>query len=167
MKANLRQDILETMKQQGTPCRCIRCREPRRDSASPEEAQLVIQQYETLGGTELFISYENKERTTLYGFVRLRLPKDPHPKIIKKLPDLKDAAIIRELHVYGAVSPINSGEGKVQHRGFGKKLMAEAEKIAQEHGYAHIAVISGIGVRQYYEKIGYHLADTYMVKKLS
>lgn len=166
MKANLRQDILETMKKEGTPCVCIRCREPRRNSDAVDDATLITRTYETRGGTELFISFESPDKKTLYGFIRLRLPQNPNKNLIKKLPELKGAALIRELHVYGPVIPIDSKDGKVQHRGLGKKLMEAAETISQEKGYKKIAVISGIGVRKYYEKIGYSLQGTYMTKNL-
>jgi elongator complex protein 3 len=83
----------------------------------------------------------------------------------------KDAAIIRELHVYGQMKPVydeNSDEeiGQTQHLGLGKKLMLEAEKISRAADYKKIAVISGIGVRNYYRKLGYKLEETYMTKKL-
>jgi len=29
-----------------------------------------------------------------------------------------------------------------------------------------MAIISGIGVREYYRKLGYHLEGTYMIKEL-
>jgi len=167
MKANLRQDIMQLMKDQGTPCKCIRCREPRRTSAEVDDTNLVVREYQTQGGKELFISYESKDKKTIYGFVRVRLPQETHPQILKNLPDLKDAAIIRELHVYGPVIPIDSTDGLVQHKGFGKKLMAAAEKHAKDAGYIRMAVISGIGVREYYKKqLGYKLGETYMIKTL-
>ena len=74
-------------------------------------------------------------------------------------------ALIRELHVYGELVPVGKGK-KVQHAGLGKKLMKEAEKIAKGCGFKKIAVISGIGVRPYYKKLGYKLKNTYMVKTL-
>ena len=83
------------------------------------------------------------------------------------IPENKDCAFIRELHVYGQLVEI----GKIstlgtQHKGYGKKLVKEAEKIAQEKGFSKLSVISGVGVRGYYEKIGYHKEGTYMIKKL-
>jgi len=81
---------------------------------------------------------------------------------------LNDWAIIRELHTYGSVVPIKAKSKKaIQHKGLGKKLMAEAEKIVKkETKLKKIAVISGIGVRDYYRKLGYRLKDGYMIKKL-
>ena len=75
-------------------------------------------------------------------------------------------ALIRELHTYGELIPIKSKISAVQHMGLGKRLMQEAERLAKKNGYKRIAVISGIGVRGYYRKLGYRLQDTYMVKTL-
>ena len=75
--------------------------------------------------------------------------------------------MIRELHVYGKMTSIvNETTLNVQHRGYGKMLVAQAEKIAQENGYNKIAIISGVGVRQYYEKLGYKLHNNYMIKDI-
>jgi len=87
--------------------------------------------------------------------------------VVVFLPELQDAALIRELHTYGKMVPLNQNQqSAVQHLGFGRKLMATAEKIAQENGFRKIAVIAGIGVRQYYRKLGYRCRGTYMIKKL-
>ncbi|MCC6639505.1 tRNA uridine(34) 5-carboxymethylaminomethyl modification radical SAM/GNAT enzyme Elp3 [Candidatus Falkowbacteria bacterium] len=166
MRANLRQDILQHLQKINQPCRCIRCREPKHQEVDPNSITLTHLAYETEGGTEYFISYESKDNSTLFGFVRLRLPFDISKKITSKLPALKKSALIRELHVYGAVVPINSQGNKVQHKGLGTRLMHEAEKIAAQHGYNKISVISGIGVRKYYEKLGYHQESTYMTKTI-
>lgn len=92
-------------------------------------------------------------------FLRLRLQKETF------IDELDNAAIIRELHTYGQLMPLKEKNKKaVQHLGLGKKLMQEAEKMAQKNGYKKIAVISGIGVRQYYQKLGYRQEGTYMVK---
>ncbi|GAI25801.1 unnamed protein product, partial [marine sediment metagenome] len=86
-------------------------------------------------------------------------------------PVLKNAAIIRELHTYGQLHPLNYGDRisiiSPQHKGMGKKLIKEAEKIAKkEFGISKMAVISGIGARDYYKrKLGYRLKETYMVKQ--
>ena len=81
------------------------------------------------------------------------------------MTDIKNCALIRELHVYGELVPIGNRK-KVQHAGLGKKLMAEVEKIARANGFKKIDVISGVGARGYYRKLGYKLEDTYMVKSL-
>ena len=101
----------------------------------------------------------------MYGFVRLRLSNHTD------LPCLQDTALIRELHVYGQVATCTkTNENKqieVQHKGFGTQLMKKAEEIAYQHHYYRIAVISGVGVRNYYRKMGYRLCDTFMIKETS
>ena len=83
-------------------------------------------------------------------------------------PMLSNASMVRELHVYGSVVPIHSRDpNKFQHQGFGTMLMEEAERIArEEHGSTKLAVISGVGTRHYYRKLGFELEGTYMVKPL-
>ena len=75
--------------------------------------------------------------------------------------------MIRELHVYGNMNPVDKHIAKTQHRGFGKRLIKVAETIAKINNYDQIAVISGIGVRNYYRKLGYYYNNTYMVKSLN
>lgn len=119
--------------------------------------------YESSGGKEIFLQFVNEENI-LFGLLRLRFPDKPF------LEELKNAAIIRELHVYGKATEVGKeGEG-IQHSGLGKKLMKKAEEIVEEekenYGIDRIAVISGIGVREYYEKLGYELDTNYMIKKV-
>jgi len=77
-------------------------------------------------------------------------------------------SIVRELHVYGSVVPVHFRDpNKFQHQGYGTMLMEEAERIAiEEHGSRKLAVISGVGTRNYYAKLGYNLEGPYMVKHL-
>ncbi len=155
-------NLRQVMQQRGVYCRCIRCREPRANTSGIEDAQLFIEQYQAADGAEYFISYENPERTKLFGFVRLRLQqREQH-----WYEELQGAAIIRELHVYGQLVPVAEAGKQIQHHGFGKKLMLTAERIAREAGFKKIAVIAGVGVRKYYEKLGYRLVEEYMVKEL-
>ena len=159
MVTNLRQ----VLKRAGVECHCIRCREPFDGLFADDQIKCKMVKYGAAGGIEYFLSYESKDDKTLYGFCRLRLPG-----IIKNaIPDvLKGSALIRELHVYGQSVDIGE-QGNVQHRGLGKRLMARAEKIAQKHGFKKIAVISGVGVRGYYEKLGYCLENGYMIKTIN
>lgn len=109
-------------------------------------------------GTEYFISIED-ELGYLYGFTRLLLPKNEHTVDIPGLG--VDTAMIRELHVYGNLASLKSDKNKnaktnakqVQHTGHGKQLMSIAEQISHEHNYKRLSVISGVGVRKYYEKL--------------
>lgn len=162
---NLREMLQAELKKRNLRCHCIRCREVRSQSNDLLKAQLFIEKYEAGKGKEFFISYENKERTAIYGFVRLRLNSKENNTLF---PEIKHAALTRELHVYGElVGHTSKSKNKVQHRGLGMKLMKHAEKIAKKEGYKKMAVISGIGVRQYYrKKLGYHLQGTYMVKNI-
>jgi ELP3 family radical SAM enzyme/protein acetyltransferase len=100
----------------------------------------------------------------LYGFLRLRFDPEPGGDFI---PEINDCALIREVHVYGTSMGVGSeGEGS-QHRGFGKLLMKTAEQIAKDAGYKKVAVIAGVGTREYYKnKCDYHLEGTYMVKQI-
>lgn len=162
--SNLRQTIHKEMERDGVSCRCIRCREIKGEKT---RGRLTLRRtdYSASGGHEIFLSY-NDARDKLVALLRLRVPSpNAHPLF----PALKNAALIREVHTYGEVAPLlrAAEKGKKQHKGLGKKLLKEAEKIARkEFGIKKMAVISGVGVRGYYEKNGYALKDTYMVKEL-
>ncbi|MBT6300968.1 MAG: tRNA uridine(34) 5-carboxymethylaminomethyl modification radical SAM/GNAT enzyme Elp3 [Candidatus Jacksonbacteria bacterium] len=163
--SNLRQHIQMHMKKRGTLCKCIRCREERGRNIKTDyqKAKLFIDTIQTTGGTEYFISYENPQRTTLYAFLRLRLPE----KKKSFIKELDGCALIRELHSYGQLKPILGQEVYTsQHLGFGKRLMNQAEIITKKKGYKKIAVIAGIGTREYYKKLGYALKKLYMIKSL-
>lgn len=157
-RTNLRQYVTELAKQKGISCRCIRCREIKNEKITGKP-KIITREYEASDGREFFISAEADDR--LLGFVRMRFPpRSLHPAITKK------SAIIRELHVYGQAVAIGADENKTQHKGFGKQLMAKAEEIAKQNGKDKMVVISGIGVREYYRKLGYILEGPYMVKKI-
>lgn len=146
-------NLRQIMKDKGVKCPCIRCREPK--DTNLKEFELNIQQYEAAQGVEYFIGVESIDKKTLYGFCRLRL--DDNSPIAP--------AIIRELHVYGELTAVGE-DGNVQHLGLGKKLMASAEEIVRNQNKKSLAVISGVGVRGYYRKLGFKLKDTYMLKNL-
>jgi len=118
------------------------------------------------GGWETFLAYEDPKQDILIGLLRLRKCSDTHTY----RPELIDqpTSIVRELHVYGLAVPIHGREkSKFQHQGYGTLLMKEAEKIARdEHGSEKLSVISGVGVRSYYERLGYTLDGPYMSKML-
>ena len=141
---NLRQYIHQKFKPK---CRCIRCREPRGEKIDFRKVKIKVKKYLASGGEEYFISVLEKD--LLLGFCRLRI--------------VDGQAGIRELHVYGTAVGIG-GKGNVQHKGLGKKLMNVAEEIVLGKGIGKISVISGIGVRGYYRKLGYKKEGTYMVK---
>ena len=158
---NMRQLLQNDMKKNNWSCQCIRCREVGNNIINPEDVKLNILEYDASDGKEYFISYETDKY--LIGFIRLRLSKNNE----NRLEVLKDMALIRELHVYSNLNNVgNNINESMQHKGFGKKLVFEAEKKALENGYTKIAIISGTGVRNYYKKLGYKLHETYMIKQL-
>ncbi len=164
--SNLRQLIQEEFKRTGQFCQCIRCREARNTTFSLKGLKLKIRKYKASDGLEYFLSYESKNNKTLFAFLRLRIPQILDQNLLKELPELKNAAMLREVHTYGQLIPLKSKQKAVQHIGLGKKLIQEAEKIAKKQGFKKITVISGIGVREYYKNLGYSLWKTYMVKDL-
>lgn len=166
--SNLREMLQKALDEKGLYCKCIRCREighsQREDNKNGQKIKMFIDKYHASGGTEYFLNIASPDRKTLYAFLRLRLPGE---KSSTDILELKKAALVREVHTYGHLVPIDSKDRSAsQHRGLGKRLMAEAEKIACQSGYKKMAVISGIGVREYYKKLGYNLEGTYMVKDL-
>jgi len=159
---NMRQLLQNDMKKYNWGCMCIRCREVGNNSVNFDDIKLTIETYSASDGTEYFISYETEKY--LIGFIRLRI-NSKNPTI---LPILKDCALIRELHVYSNLNNVgNIMHNTMQHKGFGKKLVQQAEIIAINNGYYKMAIISGTGVRNYYKKMGYELQETYMVKYLN
>ncbi|XP_043845723.1 elongator complex protein 3 [Dromiciops gliroides] len=166
---NLRELAFARMKDLGIQCRDVRTREVGiqeiHHKVRPYQVELVRRDYVANGGWETFLSYEDPEQDILIGLLRLRKCSEESFR-----PELKGGvSIVRELHVYGSVVPVSSRDPtKFQHQGFGMLLMEEAERIAkQEHGARKIAVISGVGTRNYYRKIGYVLEGPYMVKELN
>jgi elongator complex protein 3 len=165
-KPDLRDVIDRSLALQGLTSRDIRGREVGDREFDPSTARLWIDIYEASEGQEIFISYENDTRTILYGFVRLRLSHNDHERYFQCL---KGSALIRELHVYGQIvrqDEANTGH-QTQHLGIGTLLMKEAEKMAWEAGFRKCAIISGVGVRGFYRKLGYELAEHYMCKALT
>ncbi|EGB07572.1 hypothetical protein AURANDRAFT_27185 [Aureococcus anophagefferens] len=187
---NLREDILVAMRRRGLRCKCIRCREnlgrsrANRDGVlarrSGEKlvrgAVLTRRFYRASGGDEHFLSFETRDQHTIFGFVRLRLP-DSKAAPAAAFESLRDCALIRELHVYGQLAPAATKSTRLasrlfdsqQHRGFGRRLMEDAEAIAAHAGFRKIAVIAGIGTRDYYRRMGYVLVPDggYLIKDLA
>jgi len=165
---NLRQYLQKELIKQGERCKCIRCREVGLQknkglwNKGYTKIKLFIDKYEASDGTEFLISFESTDRKILYGFLRLRF-NNSNAQVAFSV--LKNSAIIRELHVYGQMTVVGDKiKSNIQHNGLGKKLMFKAEEIVRQNNYKKIAVIAGVGVREYYRKLGYRLKDTYMVK---
>ena len=161
---NLREVVQDEMEKQHVQCNCIRCREIQLEKPTLPITTRVIT-YDSAGGKEFFIEKIDATKKCL-GFIRLRLHSFLFDSSIKPLfTVLKDSAIIRELHVYGKAMEIGENNIKAtQHKGLGEELLALAEKTAKKEGVMKMAIISGIGVRNYYRKFGYKLKNTYMIK---
>jgi elongator complex protein 3 len=150
-------------------CRDVRTREVGikqiHQRINPDQVELIRRDYTANGGWETFLSYEDPVADILIGLLRLRKVSSGafRPEMAAE-----KCSIVRELHVYGSAVPMQSRDPtKFQHQGFGTLLMEEAERISKlEHGSTKILVISGVGTRQYYRKLGYELDGPYMSKKL-
>lgn len=170
-RGNLRELVLREVLRRGYECRCIRCREVGLKTAkeslaiSVEHIRLSREDYDSSDGKEVFLSYEEVLNDVLIGFTRLRIPSE---KIHRRELVGARCGLIRELHIYGPTVSLGSRTNDGwQHRGYGSSLLLEAEKIAREEFDAErMVVISAIGTRAYYRKLGYHLEGPYMVKPL-
>ena len=180
---SMRQDLDLEMKKRGLFCMDIRNREVKKRNIS-QNIVMKIRNYEASYGTEYFISFETEDEKVLFGFLRLRLSNNSGYKIHNNnhnndnnnndeyiFPELKDCALIRELHVYGQVKKVNDiSESKIfgnnQHNGLGKQLVQKAIEISIENNFKKIAVISGNGVKNYYRKFGFEDELYFMTKKI-
>ncbi|MCX6011530.1 MAG: tRNA uridine(34) 5-carboxymethylaminomethyl modification radical SAM/GNAT enzyme Elp3 [Chloroflexi bacterium] len=162
-KDSLRGVVKQRMKQRGIECKCIRCREyghRAREGRQTGEPRLVRMDYGAAGGNEIFLSFED-ENETLFGLLRMRI----QPKIETS----ENSALIRELHVYGPEVPLaEQNREAAQHKGLGKALLREAERIAaEEFGAPQMTILSGVGAREYYRtEFGYQSRGDYMVRDL-
>jgi elongator complex protein 3 len=168
-KDSLRGPVKKRMQEKGLECHCIRCREYGHRAASGRkmgEPTLQRMDYPASGGAEIFLSFED-ERETLFGLLRLRIQSESIP--VSGLENTTPAAVIRELHVYGPEVPLkNQSPDSAQHKGLGKALLKEAERIAREEfNLQQMLILSGVGAREYYRtEFGYRSAGDYMVKRL-
>ncbi len=163
---NLRELVQGQMMEEHVECHCIRCREIQLEKPTLPISTRTIE-YDSAGGKELFIEKIDKKNKCL-GFIRLRFPSFLFDGKNKPLfPVLSGSAIIRELHVYGKAMEIGENDTKTtQHKGLGEELLTLAEGATKKAGIKKIAIISGVGVRNYYRRFGYRLEDTYMSKVL-
>jgi ELP3 family radical SAM enzyme/protein acetyltransferase len=166
--SNLAQIVKDEAEKQGVYCQCIRCCEVRNEKFTPDEVTYKVVSFTASGAPEYFISAEvdRPNRNLMLGFLRLRISDALENSIIPELQG--KTAMIRELHVYGKIQEVGvsagNGDKSAQHLGIGKKLLGIAESISVKHGMSQIAIISGIGVRGYYQKNGYELRGSYMMK---
>ncbi|HUR68865.1 MAG TPA: tRNA uridine(34) 5-carboxymethylaminomethyl modification radical SAM/GNAT enzyme Elp3, partial [Candidatus Thermoplasmatota archaeon] len=164
-KLNLRELVHAELAKQGAKCQCIRCREAghiaNKEERLPERVVLVRQDYASAGGREHFLSFEDVEQDILVGFARYRVPS---PRAYR--PEVADALLLRELKVFGTEVPIGEEPsfGLQQHQGYGRRLVEEGEALARSLGSARVVVTAGVGVREYYRKLGYERLGPYMAK---
>jgi elongator complex protein 3 len=176
--SNLAQIVKSEAEARGVFCKCIRCSEIRGESFNPVDIQYKTYTFVASGATEKFIAavIPGERRHLMLGFIRLRLSDNTGSLdadtegSASVLPELAGrTAMIRELHVYGQVRPAGEAAetGSAQHLGIGRTLLKLAEAAARTAGFTQMAIISGIGVRDYYRKNGYELRGSYMMKSLA
>ncbi len=164
--SNLRELAKAKLEGRGGRCSCIRCREVgirKVDPGSPKAFNLEVVKYGASGGDEVFLSYVDAD-DSIAGFARMRVPGEgPRREEIGSR-----SAIVRELKVYGRLVAVGSrAEDGWQHRGYGRMLMAEAERVAAgEYGSDELIVTSAVGTREYYARMGYSRKGAYMAKDL-
>ena len=181
-RTSLRQDVLAELARRGQQCGCIRCREVRGKGVSADELELVSTVYHAAQAEEHFLEYRTTDGK-IAGYLRLSLPKAPasywkvsaasnefaeHSLDMEGMAaDLDQAALIREVHVYGQSLPVGGEmDGAAQHSGLGTHLLELAEKTARERGYKKLTVIAAVGTRLYYESRGFKRGSLYLTKEL-
>ena len=151
---NMRQVAERAAQDRGVACRDIRAREVGGRPVDPARLRLRRTDYEAASGVETFLEFVDTE-DRIAGFLRLRLPAATGAAEVVPV-ELAGRAVIREVHVYGAVVGFGErGKGRSQHVGLGRRLIAEAQRIAREAGFEQMAVISSVGTREYYRRLGF------------
>jgi len=169
LKDSVRDLVRQRMEQQAVECKCIRCREyghRARKGRETGEPLMVRMDYDASGGREVFLSFED-ENETLFGLLRMRIQSKPPASL--DWENNGNLALIRELHIYGPEVPLSQQiEEAAQHKGLGKALLKEAERIAaREFQIERMVVLSGVGTKEYYRsEFGYSSQGSYMVKIL-
>jgi elongator complex protein 3 len=165
-RGDLRMVVQRRMEERGERCRCIRCREIGhvfyKTGKVPEgEIEFKMEKYGASGGEEFFLTLE--KGGALLGLLRLRLPSGGAHR-----PEVKGAAVIRQLQVFGEMVPVGLApwEGAWQHRGLGGWLLKEAEELSRREGAKKLVVLSGLGVKSYYRKFGFEKEGPYMSKRI-
>ncbi len=164
-QSHLRVVVQAEMKRRGWQCQCIRCREVRGEKLEIESLTIRDDVYETDATTEHFLQYLTPAGR-LAGFLRLSLPHADVPRD-EILEELHGCAVVRELHIYGPALELGTAEhGKAQHAGLGRRLAEHAMEIARGAGFKRLAVISALGTREYYRKLGFELGELYVARFL-
>lgn len=165
MKSHIRELAQRELESRGKKCRCIRCREAGhnylkgRDAGEPE---LLVEKYAASGGTEYFVSFEDNEMDILVGFARLRISSENAHR-----PEMSGSSIIRELRTVSQQLPLSKrNDSSWQHRGLGEKLIDRCLELSADEGKERMLVMSGVGAREYYRKLGFERNGPYMDRKL-
>ncbi|HWG90278.1 MAG TPA: tRNA uridine(34) 5-carboxymethylaminomethyl modification radical SAM/GNAT enzyme Elp3 [Candidatus Thermoplasmatota archaeon] len=167
--AGVKKSNLRELVEDGIVCRCIRCREAghaaNKRGVVPDRIERRALTYDANGGREHFLQLEDPDKDLLVGFVRVR---EPSP--LAHRPEVREGAVfLRELKVFGSEVPIGEAPDapeKWQHRGFGRELVEATEEIARSTGARKVLVTAGVGVRNYYRKLGYEREGPYMMKRV-
>jgi elongator complex protein 3 len=164
-RTSLRQDVHREMARRGTHCECIRCREVRGKPIESESLRFDDLVYAADFAEEHFLSFVTPE-DKLAGFLRLSLPSEHSPDT--GMEELRGAAIIREVHVYGQSLPVGAAqEGAAQHTGLGTRLLDAAAEIARARGFRRMAVIAAVGTRRYYLERGFRRGTYYLLRDIA
>ena len=177
---HMRQVCQKIMAENGEYCACIRCREIKSLDYNDEDICFQIVPYQGSYNDDYFICAYVKQPSghidgNILGFIRLRLKKNSE-KAFEYVDEIQHCALVRELHVYGRMRPTymslietesEKQNDNYQHRGVGRKLLSIAEDISRKNNFNKVAIISGVGVRNYYRKFGYELEGAFMVKTLN
>ena len=167
-RTSLRQDVIAEMDRRGTHCRCIRCREVRGQEFAASDLRLVDEPYPAGLAEEHFLSFVTPD-DHIVGYLRLSLPGQDSADVLGEAfeADLRGAALIREVHVYGQALAVGAEQaGAAQHSGLGRRLLEAAAEIARSRGYRQLAVIAAIGTRAYYARRGFSRGVLYDIQPL-
>jgi elongator complex protein 3 len=167
-RSSLRQDVLAELTRRGQSCGCVRCHEVGPGVVLSENLRLEDYPYKAGGASEHFLNFRTPAGK-IAAYLRLSLTgsDEVNTQVEEAIPELAGCALVREVHVYGQVQRLGSGqEGAAQHIGLGTRLLEEAERIALASGFRKLAVISAVGTRKYYASRGFNPAELYMIKRI-
>lgn len=174
-RSSLRQDIQQELARRGQRCRCIRCREIRGKPVNPSSLRFSDLVYYPKDSEEHFLNFSTSD-DRLAGYLRLSFPQPAASSIREEkrellyqlIPEIRDAALIREVHIYGQSLEMGAEmPGVAQHSGLGSQLLEKAEALSRQAGYKRLAVISAVGTRLYYESRGFSRGKLYMIKEIN
>lgn len=156
-KSNFRQIAEAHVQASKQKMQDIRAREIRGQKFEPQEIKLKIKSYQTQVSTEKFLQFVYQDK--ILAFLRLSLPKNKNNEVFD---ELCEAAMIREIHVYGRSLGLGQkNQEKAQHFGFGRRLIAKAATLSRQQNFKRLAVISAIGTKEYYRKAGFEDGELY------